>query len=387
MKTIEKTLQQLGDSGNLRAIPHDTAAAGEDVLDLTSNDYLGIAEDVELRRRFLEDTDVENFMLTASASRLLATHQHWFDELEALLTELYGKPALLFNSGYHANTGMIAALGDKNTLILADRLVHASIIDGMRLSGARFMRYAHNDYGHLETLIRKFGGEYARVLIVSESVFSMDGDRSDLAALVKCKRLHPNALLYIDEAHAVGVCGPRGLGLAVPYLDDVDILVGTLGKALASQGAYAILSETLREYMVNTARSLIFSTALPPLSARWSAYVIRRSVDMEDSRRRLATICRDVAAAVNASGLTTHEVAPSHIIPIIIGDAARAVGLSKALRQRGVLCLPIRVPTVPPGTERLRLSLNAAITDRDIQHIAEAFAEVAELNIVLNKFR
>lgn len=387
MKTIEKTLQQLGDSGNLRAIPHDTAAAGEDVLDLTSNDYLGIAEDVELRRRFLEDTDVENFMLTASASRLLATHQYWFDELEALLTELYGKPALLFNSGYHANTGMIAALGDKNTLILADRLVHASIIDGMRLSGARFMRYAHNDYGHLETLIRKFGGEYARVLIVSESVFSMDGDRSDLAALVKCKRLHPNALLYIDEAHAVGVCGPRGLGLAVPYLDDVDILVGTLGKALASQGAYAILSETLREYMVNTARSLIFSTALPPLSARWSAYVIRRSVDMEDSRRRLATICRDVAAAVNASGLTTHEVAPSHIIPIIIGDAARAVGLSKALRQRGVLCLPIRVPTVPPGTERLRLSLNAAITDRDIQHIAEAFAEVAELNIVLNKFR
>lgn len=387
MKTIEKTLQHLADSGNLRTVPHDTVATGEDVLDLTSNDYLGIAEDVELRRRFLEDTDVENFMLTASASRLLATHQHWFDELEALLTELYGKPALLFNSGYHANTGMIAALGDKNTLILADRLVHASIIDGMRLSGARFMRYAHNDYGHLETLIRKFGGEYARVLIVSESVFSMDGDRSDLAALVKCKRLHPNALLYIDEAHAVGVCGPRGLGLAVPYLDDVDILVGTLGKALASQGAYAILSETLREYMVNTARSLIFSTALPPLSARWSAYVIRRSVDMEDSRRRLATICRDVAAAVNASGLTTHEVAPSHIIPIIIGDAARAVGLSKALRQRGVLCLPIRVPTVPPGTERLRLSLNAAITDRDIQHIAEAFAEVAELNIVLNKFR
>lgn len=381
MKTIERTLQQLGDSGNLRAIPHDTAAAGEDVLDLTSNDYLGIAEDVELRRRFLEDTDVENFMLTASASRLLATHQRWFDELEALLTELYGNPALLFNSGYHANTGMIAALGDKNTLILADRLVHASIIDGMRLSGARFMRYAHNDYGHLETLMRKFGGEYARVLIVSESVFSMDGDRSDIAALVACKHLHPNALLYIDEAHAVGVCGPRGLGLAVPYLADVDIHVGTLGKALASQGAYAILSETLREYMVNTARSLIFSTALPPLSARWSAYVIRRSVDMEDSRRRLATICRDVAAAVNASGLTTHEVTPSHIIPIIIGDAARAVGLSKALRQRGVLCLPIRVPTVPPGTERLRLSLNAAITDRDIQHISEAFAEVAELGI------
>ncbi len=381
MKTIEKTLRQLADSGNLRTIPHDTAATGEDVLDLTSNDYLGIAGDVKLRRSFRESLDDEYFMLTASASRLLATHQRQYEELEELLAGLYGKPALLFNSGYHANTGMIAALGDKHTLILADRLVHASIIDGMRLSGARFMRFAHNDYGHLEMLLRKFGGEYARVLIVSESVFSMDGDRSDIAALVASKRLHSNALLYIDEAHAVGVCGPRGLGLAVPYLDDVDILVGTLGKALASQGAYAILSETLLEYMVNAARSLVFSTALPPLSARWSAYVIRRSVDMEDSRRHLESVCRDVASAVNASGLAMHEVSPSHIIPIIIGDAARAVRLSKALKLRGVLCLPIRVPTVPPGTERLRLSLNASISDRDIQHIAEAFAEVAAMQI------
>ncbi len=381
MKTIEETLRRLADSGNLRVIPHEVATSGEEVLDLTSNDYLGLAGDVELRHRFRESLDDDDFMPTASASRLLATHQRRFDELEALLSELYGKPALLFNSGYHANTGMIAALGDKNTLILADRLVHASIIDGMRLSGARFMRYAHNDYGHLETLIHKFGGEYARVLIVSESVFSMDGDRADIAALVECKRLLPNALLYIDEAHAVGVCGPRGLGLAVPYLDDVDILVGTLGKALASQGAYAILSETLREYMVNTARSLIFSTALPPLSAQWSAYVIRRSVDMEDRRCRLEEVCRAVASAVNASGLTKYEVAPSHIIPIIIGDATRAVNLSKALKRRGVLCLPIRVPTVPPGTERLRLSLNAAITNRDIQHIAKAFAEVAAMEI------
>lgn len=381
MKTIENTLRQLADSGNLRTIPSEAAQVGEGLLDLTSNDYLGIAEDVELRRRFRESIGEEDLMLTASASRLLATHQQWFERMETLLTELYGKPALLFNSGYHANTGMIAALGDKHTLILADRLVHASIIDGMRLSGARFMRYAHNDYGHLETLLRKFGGAYARVLIVSESVFSMDGDRSDISALVACKRLHSNAILYIDEAHAVGVCGPRGLGLSVPYLKDVDILVGTLGKALASQGAYAILSETLREYMVNAARSLIFSTALPPLSARWSAYVIRRSVDMEDRRHRLEDVCSAVASAVNASGLTSHEVSPSHIIPIIIGDASRAVNLSKALKSRGILCLPIRVPTVPAGTERLRLSLNASLTDRDIQHISKAFAEVAALGI------
>lgn len=380
MKAIEKTLKDLAERGNLRAIPHDTAV-GEGVIDLTSNDYLGLAGDVELRRSFIEGLDADDIMLTASASRLLATHQRCFDKLEAMLAQLYGKSALLFNSGYHANTGMIAALGDKHTLILADRLVHASIIDGMRLSEARFMRYAHNDYGHLETLMRKFGKDYSRVLIVSESVFSMDGDRSDIAALVNVKRMHSNALLYIDEAHAVGVCGPHGLGLAMPYLADVDILVGTLGKALASQGAYAILSETLREYMVNSARSLIFSTALPPLSALWSAHVISHSVNMDDKRRRLESVCQAVAAAVNASGLSAQEVVPSHIIPIIVGDAVRAVSLSKALKSRGVLCLPIRVPTVPPGTERLRLSLNASISESDIRHIAEAFKEVAALQI------
>ena len=376
MKTIEQTLQRLADGGNIRTIPQGDIDAGK-FIDLTSNDYLGIASDVELRRKFLESLDVDNFLPTASASRLLATRQRYFEELEALLHELYGKPALLFNSGYHANTGMIAALGDKHTLVLADRLVHASIIDGMRLSGAKFMRYAHNDYAHLETLIRKYGGEYPRILIVSESVFSMDGDSSDIAALVAAKRLHPNALLYVDEAHAVGVCGPRGLGMSVPYIADVDVLVGTLGKALASQGAYAVMSPQLRAYMVNTARSLIFSTALPPLSAMWSSYVIRHSVAMDENRRRLADLAATVATAVNASGISGVTVLPSHIIPVIIGDAKKTVRLSEELKSRGVLCLPIRTPTVPAGTERLRLSLNAALTDAEVRRVADAFADVA----------
>ena len=232
MKNIEQYLQSLADSGNLRSIPQGGEAMCADVLDLTSNDYLGIAEDAELRCRFFETLAPEDMLLTSSASRLLATRQRQFAEFETILEELYGKPALTFDSGYHANTGMIAALGDKHTLILADRLVHASIIDGMRLSGARFMRYAHNDYAHLEALMHKFAPEYSRVLIVSESVFSMDGDRADVEALIHAKRLHPNALLYIDEAHAVGVCGPQGLGLARPFISEVDILVGTDRKSV-----------------------------------------------------------------------------------------------------------------------------------------------------------
>lgn len=377
MKNIEQYLQILAAGGNLRSIPQGGEVLPADVLDLTSNDYLGIAENVELRRRFFETLAPEDMLLTSSASRLLATRQRQFAEFEALLEELYGKPALTFDSGYHANTGMIAALGDKHTLILADRLVHASIIDGMRLSGARFMRYAHNDYAHLETLINKFASDYQRVLIVSESVFSMDGDRADIEALIHAKHLHPNTLLYIDEAHAVGVCGPQGLGLARPFISEVDIFVGTLGKALASQGAYAIMSSVLRDYMVNSARSLIFSTALPPVSVKWSTYIMRRVTEMDRQRQRLSDLGKSVADVINTSGISTTPVTPSHIIPVIVGDAVRAVQMSKTLKQCGVLCLPIRTPTVPAGTERLRLSLNATLTDEDVRHIAEAFRSVA----------
>lgn len=377
MKNIEQYLQSLADSGNLRSIPQGGEAMCADVLDLTSNDYLGIAEDAELRCRFFETLAPEDMLLTSSASRLLATRQRQFAEFETILEELYGKPALTFDSGYHANTGMIAALGDKHTLILADRLVHASIIDGMRLSGARFMRYAHNDYAHLEALMHKFAPEYSRVLIVSESVFSMDGDRADVEALIHAKRLHPNALLYIDEAHAVGVCGPQGLGLARPFISEVDILVGTLGKALAAQGAYAIMSSVLRDYMINSARSLIFSTALPPISLKWSTYIMRRVIGMDRQRQRLSDLGKSVADVINASGISNTPVTPSHIIPVIVGDAVRAVQMSQALKQRGVLCLPIRTPTVPAGTERLRLSLNASLTDEDVRHIADAFRSVA----------
>ena len=352
---VEIELSRIEAAGNLRVIPRaDTSSA---MIDLSSNDYLGLAQDMGLRQQFLETLDASRLQMTSSASRLLSACQSSFTALEDLLTDSYGRPALLFNSGYHANTGLVAAIGSRSgTLIVADRLVHASIIDGIRLSGAPFERFRHNDYGHLQRILEAKASRYTNVLIVVESVYSMDGDMADLPQIVSLKRHYPNASLYVDEAHAVGVIGPGGLGLshAAGVERDVDILVGTLGKALASTGAYAILDETLRAYMVNRARSLIFSTALPPACADWSVLTWRRSLDGDDLRDRLGVLGRRLATIIPGG-------APSHIRPLLTGSADRAVDLSRQLAAEGFKVLPIRTSTVPPGTERLRFSLSAAI--------------------------
>ena len=361
MKAVSDTLRKLEASGNLRTLP---ASGGEGVIDLSSNDYLGLAADRSLRREFLETLTEDSFLPTSSASRLLAGSQEAYAGLENFLAGLYGAPALLFNSGYHANTGMVAALGGKDTLFVADKLVHASIIDGLTLSGSEFRRFRHNDMAHLEKILTDCGSRYGRVVIIAESVYSMDGDRADIDALVRAKRLHSNVLLYVDEAHAVGVLGEQGLGLAA-HNPGVDILVGTLGKALASAGAYAVMNDTLRRFMVNRCRSLIFSTALPPVQAAWTEFVMRRAVLMDDRRRRLADIAGRIGEALGKE--------PSHIMPFIVGDAARTVELSRQLLRDGVKVLPIRTPTVPPGTERLRISLSAALTDAETDKAIAAF--------------
>lgn len=354
---IDRTLTDIASAGNLRSIPEADSPAG--IVDLSGNDYLGLADDIALRERFLADHPASSLLMTASASRLLAGRQSSFAALERLLAESYGggRRALLFNSGYHANVGLVSALSDRSTLIVADRLVHASIIDGIRLGGADFERFRHADYDHLERILQSKASRYSDILIIAESVYSMDGDRADLARLADIRRRTPRARLYIDEAHAVGALGPSGLGLAAEagVLPDVDILVGTLGKALASAGAYAIVGPQMRSFMVNRARPLIFSTALPPAVADWSALTWRASLEADDRRARLAALARELAARIPGGE-------PSHIRPLITGDARRAVELSERLLEAGYKVLPIRTPTVPPGTERLRFSLSALLT-------------------------
>lgn len=270
---MQQELHTLEAGSNLRRLPkliHEgrtVLADGRRMLNLSSNDYLGLAADRTLREEFLQTLTPDNFLPTSSSSRLLTGNFTIYDELEEELATLFGtEAALVFNSGYHANTGILPAVCTTRTLILADKLVHASLIDGIRLSAAQCIRYRHNDLAQLERLLAQYSANYDPIIIVTESLFSMDGDRADLRALVSLKKKYPHVLLYVDEAHAFGVRGKRGLGCAEEEdcIADVDFLVGTFGKAAASTGAYIVCRRVVREYLVNRMRTFIFTTALPP---------------------------------------------------------------------------------------------------------------------------
>ncbi|MCM1292404.1 MAG: 8-amino-7-oxononanoate synthase [Bacteroides sp.] len=371
--SFHETLDRLRASGNFRAVPPSTVDDG--LVDLTGNDYLGLATDRALIDEFMSAHATDIPAMTSAASRLLASDQKHYELLERRLSQLYGgRSILLFNSGYHANTGMISALASEpSTLIVADRLVHASIIDGIILSRAPYRRFRHNDLDHLEQIIERQRSEYKRIIIVVESVYSMDGDSPDMSRLTGIRRRYPETMLYIDEAHAFGVTGPEGMGMsqALPNPEDVDVIVGTFGKAAASMGAFIATSPTIRDYAVNRARSFIFSTALPPVNVAWTHFMVDRITRMDDERQHLLTLARrlhDRLSDLPAMKDTT----PSHITPLIVGDPKAAVELSQKLRIDGFKVLAIRTPTVPPGTERLRISLNARLSETDIDRLAAA---------------
>lgn len=371
---IENILADLGQTGNLRQFPGENESH---CVDLTSNDYLGMASNTDMQERFLSSVDFGRMQFTSSASRLLSHSQQPYRELEETLADAYGcgKQALLFNSGYHANTGMISAFASTKAYILADKLVHASIIDGIKLSGLPFARFRHNDYAHLDRLAAKAYNEGYRLIIIAESVYSMDGDCADTDTLTGIKKRYPGSVLYIDEAHGVGVEGPAGLGLckASTYFEDVDIIIGTLGKALASSGAFAITSPMLRTYMINKSRSLIFSTAIAPINVLWSRFTFLKSLGMDTERQKLKKLGQALADELKTVGASSHT---GHIQPLITGNPLRAVELSGKLREEGFDVLPIRTPTVPPGTDRLRFSLSAALNLEDINRLGNALRKI-----------
>ncbi len=373
MDRYDALLESLTRKGNFRSIHPEDSPAG--LIDLSSNDYLGIGADTAMQIEFLRTAVNGQWPLTSSASRLLAGRQSEYTALERLLSDLYGgRSVLLFNSGYHANTGLVSALAaGSDTLIVADKLVHASIIDGITLSKAPFERFAHNNIEHLRRILDKKARDFGRILIITESVFSMDGDYAPLDELIKVKADFPGAMLYVDEAHAFGVCGPGGLGcvMQLPNHEEVDVIVGTFGKAAASMGAFCAVNGVLRDVAVNCARSLIFSTALPPLNVAWTRFVVEHLADMEDRRETLRRLSAALADAIGGPGMA------SHIRPFIVGDAVKAVELSQKLLAEGFKVLPIRTPTVPPGTERLRFSLSADLNVADIQLLKKLFESYA----------
>jgi 8-amino-7-oxononanoate synthase len=336
---------------------------GIDHLNLSSNDYLGIAADFKLQKEFLQLQNFDNeFLLSNSSSRLMTGNNEYIG-LESELEKLYPqKRALVLGSGFLTNLGILPAVTTSNDLIIADKLVHASIIDGIKLSSAHLERYRHNDTDHLEKILLKHRANFKRVFIVTESIFSMDGDFAPLKELTEIKERF-DCLLYIDEAHAFGLYGYRGAGVAsAQKLDDkIDFIVATFGKALASQGAMVVCNETWHKLLINKMRTLIFSTALPPISLRWTKFVLENHERFEPNRRHLETLKHIIKNNLSAK-------IESHIFPIMVGDSTLAVNMATELRQKGFWVMPIRRPTVPPGTERLRISLSAAIDSNQLEN-------------------
>lgn len=377
LEQMQYELQALREKNNLRALPslrHEgreiSTSESLHTLNLSSNDYLGLASDVDLRREFLATLTPETFLPSSSSSRLLTGNFTAYQQLEEQLARLFGtEAALTFNSGYHANTGILPAVADAQTLILADKLVHASLIDGIRLSTARCIRYRHNDYHQLERLLHEHSSTYRQVIIVTESIFSMDGDEADLHELVRLKQMYDNVLLYVDEAHAFGVRGTQGLGCAEEQacIADIDFLVGTFGKALASVGAYIVCRQVVREYLINRMRTFIFTTALPPVTVQWTSFVLQRLSGFGRKREHLAHISRLLKEALEQRGFACPST--SHIVPMIAGESGAAIAWAEALQRKGFYVLPVRPPTVPEGTSRLRFSLTAEVTRAEIERL------------------
>jgi glycine C-acetyltransferase/8-amino-7-oxononanoate synthase len=348
--------------------------SGREVLLLCSNDYLGLAGDPRVREAAAEAA--LRWGAGAGASRLISGNMEPHRELEVRLATFKGyERALLFGSGYLANTGTIAALAGPGEVVFSDQLNHASIIDGCRLARAETAIYRHRDVEHLESLLRGAAGRPA--LIVTDGVFSMDGDVAPLAELLDLARRH-GARLMVDEAHGTGVLGPGGRGTvaAAGLSGEVDVVMGTLGKALGSYGAYVCASAETVDYLVNRARSFVFSTAPPPPvvgAARAALDVLEAEPERVD---RLMANARALREALAAEGLTA-GASTTQIVPIRVGEAEPTMELCERALERGIFAQGIRPPTVPEGSSRLRFTVMATHDPVDLRRAARQVAGAA----------
>jgi 8-amino-7-oxononanoate synthase len=390
---LEAELTELAALGRRRACPElagpsrtDVEVSGDQRLSFSSNDYLGLAEHPALATAGADAALREGF--GASASRLVSGDLPAHRRLEQALARFFGRPAaLVFPSGYQTNIGVLTALAGPDDVIVSDALNHASIIDGCRLSRARIAVYAHGDAALAARLLHEARGARRR-LLVTESLFSMNGDAAPLRPLAEAANNH-DAILIVDEAHAVGVLGPRGRGLCAAAGVEPAVLIGTLGKALAAAGGFVAGSRVLRDLLVNRARSFIFTTALPPPVAAAALAALEIADSPEGDRRRaiLRAHAQSLAprlAALHQSrpgsgalGTPAEAVAGSPIHPFVVGSDAAALDLSAVLADRQIFVPAIRPPTVPVGSARLRITLSASHTPADLDRLVDALRPLA----------
>ena len=349
--------------------------AGRRVLNLAGNDYLGLTAHPSVREAAARAA--REIGPGSTASRLLAGTCAIHEELEAELAAWKGHPtALLFSSGYLAALGILPLLAGRDDLILADKLAHACLLDAARLSGAAFHRFRHNDIHDATRLLEKHRTAHRRTVLVTESIFSMDGDRAPLAELMELATRF-DALFLVDEAHALGAAGPRGAGLTAdqPESGGRLVTIGTLGKSLASAGGFVTGRADLRELMINRARSFIFDTAPPPPTAAAALAALREIAAHPEWTEQLAAKSARVRGRLAAAGLGTLN-SESHIIPVMIGDNDRVLRIAAELKRRDILAAAIRPPTVPPGTARLRLSISLAHDEADLDRAIDILINI-----------
>jgi 8-amino-7-oxononanoate synthase len=351
---------------------------GTTLLNFSSNDYLGLANDPAIKEAAVKA--IEKYGAGSGASRLICGSLSPHHELDETIASFKGvEAALSFSSGYAAALGVICALLSKDDVIILDKLVHASSIDAARLSGAKIRVFAHNNLNELEDILKSSGqttdGQRGRALIVTESVFSMDGDHAPLREIANLKEKY-GAWLMVDEAHATGLYGAfrRGLSEELGISDRIEIQMGTLGKALGASGGYICGSRMLIDYLVNRARTFIFSTAPVPAAAAAASAGIQ-FVQSKAGAHRCETLWQRVAQ-LHTRLNTQSPTLRAAIIPIMLGDETRAVETAASLRAQGVLIPAIRYPTVPRGQARLRMTVSAAHTNADIQKIADALSVI-----------
>ena len=342
-------------------------------VNLCSNDYLGLAQNAALREAVAQAV-ASCSRVAGTGSRLLSGQADVWDDLENEFSQFTGtEAALYFGSGYAANLGLLSSLAGRDDVIFSDALNHASLIDGIRLSGAQKEIYAHLDLNMLESALRRHPRHRGRKFIVTETVFSMDGDVAPLAEILALAGRFGVAVI-LDEAHATGVHGPGGRGIAADHRDSANNIVAvvhTCGKALASAGAFVCGSEALKGHLINHARSFLFTTALPPYMAAQVSAALALARGMDAAREALQQNSRQLNAALRAQGWDT-SASSSQIVPVIIGENDDALAAAEFLRQNDFAVRAIRPPTVPAGTARLRFSLTAAIAQHDLARLAES---------------
>lgn len=349
----------------------------KEYIDFSSNDYLGLSGHPKLVAASKEALD--KYGTSGSASRLLSGDSDLYHKLEEKIAQLKNKEAaLVFNSGFQANLGIISALFGKGDCIFSDRLNHASIIDGIMLSGARIFRFKHNDVEHLEQLLKEERNKFKNALIVTETIFSMDGDWAPLKELVALKEKY-NCQIFVDEAHATGIFGKKGSGLVEEegLSGKIDFIMGTFGKALGGFGAYLAASKEIIDYLINTCRSFIYSTSLPPAIIASNIAALELLKEEPWRREKLLESSDYFRAELANKGFEVKG--SSQIIPVITGDNFKTIELARKLQDKGYWVLPVRPPTVPRGQARLRFSLSVNHDKGVLDKLAN---ELSNINLV-----